>query len=225
MESNFGLNSDSKMAASVVMNPGAVFNSSFHNVYRFENLRRPKGCNCRGCQNFRLTKAIPPSGISDTAYSELIRCENRFQVWVEERANLVTTEGKNDQLTQYFKGSAYTAAFFIGLVNNAGFTTYSTGDTAAQIGGTNQWAEGTPYSNATRIAWVGGTASGGSIDNSASVGVFNINATQTVRGGFIATASAKNATTGKLFGAVDFSAARNVVSGDTLNTTSSFTLV
>jgi len=217
---------DSTMATSMTMNSGMGLMSSFHNVYRFECLRRPKGCRCIGCKNYRALLPLgTPAPLSDVAYTELIRCQNATIAWVEEICNLVTTEGKNDQLTQYFKGSAYTAAFFIGLVNNAGFTAYSTGDTAAQIGGTNGWAEGTPYSNATRVAWVGGTASGGSIDNSASVGVFAINATLTVRGGFIATASAKNATTGKLYGAVDFSAARSVVSGDTLQVTSSFTLV
>ena len=144
--------------------------------------------------------------------------------WREEIENLVTTEGKNDQLTQYFKGSAYTAAFFIGLVNNSGFTAYSSADTAAQIGGTNGWAEATPYSNSTRVAWVGGTASGGSIDNTASVAAFSINATATIRGAFMATASAKNATTGKLYGEADFSNARSVFSGDALNVTVTLTL-
>lgn len=222
----YALNPESSMQTRAIMNPGLQLNSSFHNIYRFDNQRRPKDCKCRGCKNFRLTKAIPPIGISDIAYTELIRCENSFQAWLEVRQNLVTTEGKNDQLLQYFEGSAYTAAFSVALVNNAGFTAYSTGDTAAQIGGTNGWAEGTPYSNATRVTWTGGVPSGGSVDNSGSVAVFNINATQTVRGGFVVRgASAKNSTAGKLFGAVDFSAARSVVSGDTLNVTASFTLV
>lgn len=219
------LNPDSKITAAMSMNTGMGFNPSFHNIYRFECLRRPIGCKCRGCKNFNTTKGVPPLGISDIAYSDLIRCENAMVAWLEKVNNLVTTEGKNDQLTQYFKGSAYTAAFFIGLVNNAGFTAYAVGDTAAQIGGTNGWAEATPYSNATRVAWVGGTASGGSIDNTASVAIFNINATLTVRGGFVDTVSTKNGTTGKLYGEADFSVARSVVSGDSLNVSSTFTLV
>jgi hypothetical protein len=195
------------------------------NIYRFECLRRPENCGCTGCLNWKSFPEHLIGGISDAGYQDLTRCQNAYLAWLEEVHNLVTTEGKNDQLTQYFKGSAYTAGFFIGLVNNAGFTAYAAGDTAAQIGGTNGWAEGTPYSNATRVAWVGGTASGGSIDNTASVGAFTINATLTVRGAFIATASAKNATTGKLYGEADFSVARSVVSGDTLNTTVTLTLV
>jgi hypothetical protein len=39
--------------------------------------------------------------------------------WVEEVNNQVMTVGVNDLLTQYFKGSAYTAAFYVGLVDNA----------------------------------------------------------------------------------------------------------
>lgn len=222
---DMALNPDSNMSASLTAKSGMLLTSSFHNVYEFKCLRRPESCPCLGCSNYRLFQGAIPEDISDFAYSELIRCENSFVAWEEKVRNIVTTEGKNDQLTQYFKGSAYTAAFFIGLVNNAGFTAYAAGDTAAQIGGTNGWAEGTPYSNATRVAWVGGAASGGSIDNSGSVGVFTINATQTVRGGFVATSSTKNGTSGKLYGAVDFSAARSVVSGDSLQTTASFTLV
>src|SRR4051812_14332533 len=63
--------------------------------------------------------------------------------WVEEVPNLVTTEGLNDLLTKYLKGSSYTAAWFVALVNNAGFSAFANGDTAAQIGGSNGWAEAT----------------------------------------------------------------------------------
>jgi hypothetical protein len=195
------------------------------NIYRFECLRRPENCGCTGCLNWKDFPESLMESLSSIAYQDLTRCQNSFVAWTEEVFNIVTTEGKNDQLSQYFKGSAYTAAFFIGLVNNAGFTAYAAGDTAAQINGTNGWAEATPYSNATRVAWVGGTASGGSIDNTASVAVFSINATLTVRGAFVATASAKNAITGKLYGEADFSVARSVVSGDSLQVSSTFTLV
>ncbi len=213
-----------------------VMELHYENIYRYECLRRPQGCKCSGCKKLaflsplrieeRLNFICPYiSHLISKWFQSLIKCGNATIAWTEEIRNLVTTEGKNDQLTQYFKGSAYTATPFLGLVNNAGFTAYSTGDTAAQIGGTNGWAEGTPYSNATRVAWVGGTASGGSIDNTASVAAFNINATLTVRGGFVATSSTKNGTAGKLYGEADFSVARSVVSGDTLNVTSTFTLV
>lgn len=143
--------------------------------------------------------------------------------WSEEFHNLVMTEGKNDLLTQYFKGSAYTATWFVALVNNAGFSTYAVGDTAAQIGGTNGWAESTAYTQGTRPAWTGGSVAGGSVDDTASPAVFTINATVTIRGAFLISNSTKAGTTGKLYCGVDFSTARSLVNTDTLNVTVTLT--
>jgi len=140
--------------------------------------------------------------------------------WVEEVPNLVTTAGKNDLLTKYFKGSSYTATWYVGLVDNASFSAYAAGDTMSSHAG---WVEGTPYSNSTRVAWSGGTASGGSIDNSASAASFTINATLTVRGAFLCSDSTKGGTSGTLYGEADFGASRSVISGDTLNVTVTLT--
>jgi hypothetical protein len=146
--------------------------------------------------------------------------------WREVVYNQVTTEGVNDLLTQYFKGSAYTAAFYVGLVDNTGFTAYAAGDTAAKIttttptGGTNSWQESTAYSNANRQTLTLGTPASGSVDNSASKAVFNINATATILGAFVVTTNTKGGTTGKLFGAASFTGgSRAVQNGDTLNVT------
>lgn len=137
--------------------------------------------------------------------------------WVEEVPNTVMTAGINDLLTQYFKGSAYTAAFFVGLVDNTSFTAYNVADTMASHAG---WLESAAYSNATRPALTLGTAAAGSIDNSASKAVFNINATATILGAFVTTNSTKSGTTGTLYGAASFTGgARSVLNGDTLNVT------
>src|SRR3712207_4389610 len=53
----------------------------------------------------------------------------------ETTENLVTDEGLNDLLSKYFKGAAYTAAFFVGL-KLAG--TIAAADTAASHAG---WTE------------------------------------------------------------------------------------
>lgn len=140
--------------------------------------------------------------------------------WAENVSNIVTTAGKNDILTQYFKGSSYTAAWFVGLVDNASFSAYAAADTMASHAG---WLESTAYSNGTRATLTLGTVSGGSVDNSGSVAVFNINATATIRGAFINTNSTKGGTTGTLYGEADFSASRSVVNGDTLNVTVTLT--
>lgn len=137
-------------------------------------------------------------------------------LWEEYVPNLVTTEGKNDTLTQYFKGSAYTAAFFVGLVDNASFTAFAAGDTAAQINGTNQWLESSAYSQSVRQTLTLGTASAGSIDNSGAVATFSINGTVTLHGAFVATSSTKGGTSGKLYGEAAFSANRSLASGDTI---------
>lgn len=134
--------------------------------------------------------------------------------WRESIDNLVVTAGKNDLLTNYFKGSSYTAAFFVGLVDNASFSAIAAGDTAASHAG---WLDAVPYSNATRPALTLGTASAGSIDNSASKASFTINATATLNGAFCITNSTKSGTTGVLYSASSFGSTRSVINGDTVN--------
>lgn len=128
--------------------------------------------------------------------------------WDEDFHNLVTTEGKNDILDKYFKGSAYTAAWYLGL---KGTGTAAVGDTLASHAG---WAEVTPYTG-NRPAITFGTTSAGS--NTASQVSISINATATVAGAFLS--SVNTGTAGKLYSAGDFAASRSVVSGDTLNVT------
>jgi hypothetical protein len=137
--------------------------------------------------------------------------------WTDDMANTVMTIGINDLLTQYFKGSAYTAAWFVGLVDNASFSAFSAADTSASHAG---WLESAAYSNGTRATLTLGTASAGSINNSGAVAVFNINGTAVINGMFIITISTKSGTTGILYGAASFTGGnRSVLSGDTLNVT------
>lgn len=143
--------------------------------------------------------------------------------WVEEVNNLVTTEGLNDLLTKYFKGSGYTAAWFVGLVDDASFTAFHAAETAAKITTgapnyptTNDWKELTAYSESVRQTLTLGTASAGSIDNTASKAVFTINATKTVNGAFVDSSSTKGGTGGVLYGEASFSSPRAVVSADTI---------
>lgn len=128
--------------------------------------------------------------------------------WVEEFHNLVTTAGKTDIIDKYFKGSAYTAAWYLGL---KGTGSAAAGDTLASHGG---WAEVNPYTG-NRPAITFGTTSSGS--NTGTAVSYSINATATVAGAFIA--SANTGTSGVLYSAGDFGASRSVSSGDTLNVT------
>ena len=79
----------------------------------------------------------------------------------------------------------------------------------------SSWAELTGYSG-NRKEWTEGAASGGSMTNSSSVD-FTINATATIAGAFLNTAA--TGTAGVLYGVVDFSSSRAVISGDTLQVT------
>jgi hypothetical protein len=132
--------------------------------------------------------------------------------WEDDLSNLVVTVGKNDLLNQYFRGSAYTASFFVGLKVAGSIN-------ATDTMSSKSWTEITDYSNATRPAFTAAVPSAGSTNNSASPAVFNINGTTTVGGCFITTNNTKGGTTGTLFAATDFAAARSVLNGDTLTVT------
>jgi hypothetical protein len=158
-------------------------------------------------------------------YFDLKRQLDRFpleQKWVEDISNLVATVGKNDLLTNYFKGSSYTAAFYVGLVDNASFSAYNAADTMSSHAG---WLESVAYSNSTRPALTLGTAASGSLDNSASKASFTINTSATLDGAFITTNSTKSGTTGTLYSCGAFSGGdRTVSNGDTLQVQATLTV-
>ena len=74
--------------------------------------------------------------------------------WKDEFHNLVVNQGLKDMNDKYFTGSGYTAAWYIGLINNSPSPTLAAGNTAAGIttnaSGSNVWAEFTGYSQANR---------------------------------------------------------------------------
>lgn len=135
--------------------------------------------------------------------------------WEDEIENLVTTGGKNDALDKYLAGSAYTAAWYMGLISSTGYTTGpAAGDTMASHGG---WAEDQKYTEGTRPAAAWSAASAGSKAMS-SARTFSINATTTIKGCFLASNSTKGGTTGILYSAGLFSGGdKSVQNTDTLN--------
>jgi len=136
--------------------------------------------------------------------------------WKDESDNLVVTLGLNALLDNTFNAAAGSVNWYVGLVDNSGFSAYAAGNTMASHSG---WAESVVYSNATRPAWTkNGAASGGAMSNSSSKASFTINNTATIRGSFLTSDNVKSGTDGTLFGAADFTGGnRSVVSGDTLN--------
>lgn len=146
--------------------------------------------------------------------------------WTEENHNLVVNVGLKDMNDKYFLGSAYTAAWYIGLYGAAASNNPAASDTMSSHAG---WTEVTAYSNATRPAATfaaATTADPSVITNSASPATFSINGTTTVGGAFLTSNNTKGGTTGILFSASDFQSPgdRSVVSGDTLTVTYTFSL-
>jgi hypothetical protein len=132
--------------------------------------------------------------------------------WKDEFENIVVTEGRNHYLDATLKTGVASPTWFVGLKNA---TVAVAADTIASKG----FTELVPYSNATRPAYTPGTISAGSVDNSVSKAVFNINGTSTIGGAFLCNNSTKSGTTGILLGAGEFGATRAVQNGDTLNVT------
>jgi len=149
--------------------------------------------------------------------------------WSDSFHNLVVNQGLQDMNSKYFKGSGYTAAWFLGLVTGPGSgTTFAAGDTLASHAG---WTENTAYTTSggagIRAAVTFGTATTADpsvLNNSASPSVFTMTSNaQTIAGAFLASVS--SGTSGFLFSAGDFTGGDKVVdSGDSLSVTYSFSL-
>jgi len=144
--------------------------------------------------------------------------------WSTSEHNLVVNEGLQNMNTQYFKGSTYTAALYLGLITGPGSgTTFAAADTLAS----KAWTEFTDYSGSRKAVTFGTatTADPSVISNSASPSSFTISgAGGVVAGAFLCTVS--SGTSGVLFSEYDFQSPgdRTVVSGDTLNVTYTFSL-
>lgn len=180
--------------------------------------------------------AVQTGLIAGTQHAEQASATGRFRIecldkdgnlkWEAESKNLVVNVG-----LQYMAGTALTSVaqittWYIGLYGAGASNTPAAGDTASSHAG---WTEVVPYSNSTRPTATFATATTANpsvVTNSASPASFAINATSTVGGAFLISNSTKSGTTGTLFSAADFQSPgdRNVVSGDTLNVTYTFSL-
>ena len=154
--------------------------------------------------------------IGVTGYYNVQCLDSDGQVkWTDTIENLVVTVGKNDLLDKYFAGSAYTAAWYMGLVDGASTPTYAAGDTLASHAG---WTESTAYSGSNRATVAWNAASAGSKASTATS--FSINATATIAGALLTVTQVRATTTGVLYSAGSFSGGnRSVANGDTLNVT------
>ena len=136
--------------------------------------------------------------------------------WKDEFHNLVVNQGLKDMNDKYFTGSGYTAAWYIGLINNSPSPTLAAGDTASSHAG---WAEFTGYSQSNRptLSFSASTTADPSVISTASAAAFSITSTATIYGAFVISNNTKSGTSGVLFSEGAFAATRSVVNGDALN--------
>lgn len=140
--------------------------------------------------------------------------------WTDTFSNLVTTAGKNDMLDKYLAGSAYTAAFYMGLISSVSYAAgVNVADTMAshagwlEAGGTNAPA----YAAGSRPTAAWSAASAGVKALSASLS-FTFSSGGTVKGSFLTTVATKDGTTGILLSAGLFTGGDKVVAAsDVLN--------
>lgn len=129
--------------------------------------------------------------------------------------NGIVDEGIEHLLDVGFHGDAATATWYIGLVDNDGWTAWSDSDLMNSHAG---WVECDDYTEATRPEWTEDAASSRSITNSTTID-FSINASKTLKGIFITSNNTKNGTTGVLWSTAAFTSTVSVENGDTFKVT------
>jgi len=141
-----------------------------------------------------------------------VECHDKYGKlkWEDEFDNLVVNAGLDDSLDKHLKGSAYTAAWYVGLTD--GTPSFAAGDDEASHAG---WTEVTDYDEATRQTLTLGAVSGQSVDNSASKAVFTISANDTTVGGaFITATDTKGGSVDILYGGGAFGAGDKTIDDD-----------
>ena len=141
--------------------------------------------------------------------------------WEDSIQNLVVNVGKANILSVYLGAGTQTTTWYMGLVDNTGYTAYNAADTMSSHTG---WSESVAYSNSTRptVTFGTATASGGGAGSAGTGSIvstavtFTINASATILGAFLTTNNTKSGTTGTLYSAGSFAASRAVIAGDSL---------
>jgi hypothetical protein len=135
--------------------------------------------------------------------------------WEDEFFNGIVDVGIHYMLDTAFNSGAASATWYMGHIDSVGYSALADADTMSSHAG---WAESVGYSEATRPEWTADAAASRAVTNSTTVD-FSINATDTLKGIFIADNNTKSGTTGTLWATALFSSDASVTSGDTLKIT------
>jgi hypothetical protein len=136
--------------------------------------------------------------------------------WRERIKNGTTKVGLDDALAVQLGGGTQKTTWYLGLIDDAGFSGLAATDTMASHSG---WSESTAYSESVRPTWSPGAVSGQIISNSGAPATFTANANVTIRGAFLVSNSTKGGITGTLWATGTFSVTQVLVSGQALKVT------
>ncbi len=126
--------------------------------------------------------------------------------------NGIVDQGLNSILGIMFHSDTQITTWYIGLIDNSGFSALANADTLASHAG---WNEFTNYTG-NRKAWTAGASASRSITNASTVD-FAITGTGTLKGIFVSNAA--TGTSGTLWSTAAFSSTVAVANGDTLKVT------
>ena len=135
---------------------------------------------------------------------------------IYEFPNGIVDEGLDSILDVQFHAASQISTWYIGLVDNSGWTTWADADTLASHAG---WTENTNYTEANRVEWDEDAASSRSISNSTTAD-FSVNASGNMKGIFVSSNNVKSTgNTGTLWSTAAFSSVVAVTNGDSLKVT------
>lgn len=137
--------------------------------------------------------------------------KNRL-IGIDTTKNLITNQGLDHILDVVLHGVAPVSPWYIGLFEG-NYTPLAT-CTAASV--TADSTESTAYTEGARVAYNEAASSGQSVTNSANKATFTINATKTIYGAFLSSASALSSTAGSLLAITRFGTSRAVINLDVL---------
>jgi hypothetical protein len=129
--------------------------------------------------------------------------------------NGITDVGMNALLGIMFHGDTQITTWYIGIVNNSGFSAFANADTMGSHAG---WTEWTSYDEAARVEWVEDAAAARAISNTTTAD-FTISAAGTLHGIFVTSDSTKAGTTGTLWSTAAFSSNITVADNDVIKIT------
>lgn len=131
------------------------------------------------------------------------------------KKNGITNGGLDKLLQIMFHFTASINTWYIGLIDNSGFSALAATDTMGSHPG---WTEFTDYNELNRPAW-DESAPSGQIVTSSATSDFNITGSGNINGIFVTSQNGKGGTSGTLWATGSFTSSIGVANGDILNIT------